>query len=222
VDVLDVDVRGAQTGWQALRRLREAGVLPGGVPVVRTPSGGLHLHFVGTDQRNGSLRGQQLDFRSAGGYVIVPPSYVDTGAYAGSYRWERPGEPDALLDWNAVTELLNPDAVGRGGQPLRPRPPRQGWDVNTLAAAVERESKGNRNNLLFWAFCEALRCGYDLRPIADAALRNPYQESITAREVESTWRQAVKRVARDGQAGGPAARTPARQAVGPADRGRAV
>jgi hypothetical protein len=38
VDVLDVDVRGAETGWPALRRLREAGILPVGGPVVRTPS----------------------------------------------------------------------------------------------------------------------------------------------------------------------------------------
>jgi hypothetical protein len=38
VDVLDVDVRGAQTGWPALWRLRETGVLPGGGPIVRTPS----------------------------------------------------------------------------------------------------------------------------------------------------------------------------------------
>lgn len=60
----------------------------------------------------------------------------------------------------------------------------------------------NRPELVqrIWAFCEALRCGYDLRPIAEAALRNPYQEPITVREVESTW-QAVKRVTRDGQAG---------------------
>ena len=180
VDVLDVDVRGQRSGWPALRKLCDAGVLPPGAPLVRTPSGGLHLHFVGTDQRNGSLRGQHLDFRSVGGYVLVPPSYVDTGAYAGFYRWERRGEPDARLDWSAVTDLLNPLKAGPGVQSLRPKPPRQEWDVDTLAAAVEREPKGNRNNLLFWAFCEALRCGYDLRPIAEAALRNPYQERITA------------------------------------------
>jgi hypothetical protein len=182
----------------------------------------LHLHFVGTEQRNGSLRGQQLDFRSAGGYVLVPPSYLDTGAYAGFYRWERPGEPDARLDWSAVTDLLNPLPARPGVQPLKPRPPRQGWDVNTLAAAVEREPKGNRNNLLFWAFCEALRCGYDLRLIAEAALRNPCKERITVREVEATWRQAVKRVARDGQAGRPSVLTPAHRTLGPADPGRAV
>lgn len=222
VDVLDVDVRGQRSGWAALRKLRDAEILPPGAPLVRTPSDGLHLHFTGTEQRNGSLHGQQLDFRSRGGYVLVPPSYVDTGAYAGFYRWERQGEPDARLDWTAVTELLNPLPAGRDFRSLRPRRPRQGRDVTTLAAAVEREPKGNRNNLLFWAFCEALRSGYDLRPIAEAALRNPYQEPITAREVEATWRQAVKRVARDGQAGHLSELTPARRTVGPADPGRAV
>jgi hypothetical protein len=222
VDVLDVDVRGQRSGWAALRKLRDAGVLPPGAPLVRTPSAGLHLHFVGTDQRNGSLHGQQLDFRAAGGYVLVPPSYVDTGAYAGFYRWERPGEPDARLDWSAVTELLNPLPAGRSVQSLRSGPPRQGWDVNTLAAAVEREPKGNRNNLLFWALCEALRCGYDLRPIAEAALRNPYQERITVREVEATWRQAVKRVARDGQTGRSSVLSPDRQTGGPAGPVRTV
>jgi len=200
VDVLDVDVRGQRSGWAALRKLRDAGVLPVGAPLVRTPSGGMHLHFVGTDQRNGSLHAQQLDFRATGGYVLVPPSYADTGEYAGFYRWERTGAPNERLDWSAVTQLLSPLPAGPGVHQTRPRPPRHGSDVHTLAAAVERELKGNRNNLLFWAFCEALRCGYDLRPIAEAALRNPYQERITVREVEATWRQAVKRVSRDGQA----------------------
>jgi hypothetical protein len=222
VDVLDVDVRGQWSGWAALRKLRDAGVLPPGAPLIATPSGGLHLHFIGTEQRNGSLRGHHLDFRSRGGYVLVPPSYLDTGAYAGLYRWERPGEPRTRLDWNAVTELLNPIKAGPGVQSLRPKPPKRGWDVNTLAAAVEREPKGNRNNLLFWAFCEALRCGYDVGPIAEAALRNPYQERITVREVEATWRQAVKRFARDGQAGRRSVLSSARQTLGPADVGRAV
>jgi hypothetical protein len=213
VDVLDVDVRGAQAGWPALRRLREAGILPGGGPVVRTPSGGIHLHFIGTSQRNGSLHHEKLDFRAAGGYVLVPPSFVDGEAYAGAYRWEREGTPKSRLDWDAVTELVHPAAYQLHSQ-RRLAMPRQGWDVHTLAAAVEREPLGNRNNLLFWAFCEAARCGYDLRPIADAALRNPHGVRITVREVEATWRQAVKRVTRDGQAGrSPAPTTDCRTAT---------
>ena len=73
-----------------------------------------------------------------------------------------------------------------------------------LAAAVAREREGNRNRLLFWALCEALRSGYDLRPIVEAGL----QCGQTPREVEATRRQAVKRVASDGQRARPSPRRP--------------
>ena len=151
VDVLDVDVRGAESGWAALRRLREADVVPTGAPVVRTPSGGAHLYFLGTDQRNGSLPNEHLDFRSAGGYVLVPPSRVTTQTYSGVYGWERLAAPNTHLDWAAATSALRPPLPGPVGRPPLPQP-RRAWDVRTLAATVEREREGNRNRLLFWAF----------------------------------------------------------------------
>jgi hypothetical protein len=196
-DVLDVDVRGTESGWAALRRVREAGLLPAGAPLAVTPSGGVHLYFRGTDQRNGSLPDAHVDFRSAGGYVLVPPSAVTTETYSGCYRWERGGAPTATLDWQAVTELLRPPP------PTSPTPagveqPQRWWDVHTLAAAVERTPVGNRNNMLFWAMCTALRSGYeDLRPIAEAGLRC----GQTAREVQATWRSAVRRVGVDRDGG---------------------
>lgn len=194
VDVLDVDVRGDRSGWAALRKLRQRGIVPDEAPAVRTPSSGIHLYFVGTGQRNGSLHAEHLDFRSSGGYVLVPPSTVTTDTYHGTYRWERPGDPTSQLDWRAVTAALlsTLPQVGK-----RQRRPRAGWDVHTLAAAVERTPVGNRNNMLFWAFCEAARCGYDLQPIADAGLR----AGLAVREVQATWRQAVKRVAVDSRSG---------------------
>jgi hypothetical protein len=194
VDVLDVDVRGSRSGWPALRKLRDAGILPPGAPLVRTPSQGVHVHFIGTEQRNGSLHDQHLDFRSLGGYVLVPPSTVTTDTYTGTYRWERRLAPSATLDWQAATAILCPLPPHVGPSPRSPR--RRDWDVHTLAAAVERTPIGNRNNMLFWAMCEAIRCGYDLRTIAEAGLR----AGQTAREVQATWRQAVKRVAADGHA----------------------
>jgi hypothetical protein len=191
VDVLDVDVRGSHSGWAALNRLRRAGLVRDGMPRARTPSGGIHLYFVGTDQRNGSLHPEHLDFRSTGGYVLVPPSRVVTDTYAGVYRWEHRAAPAARLDWHAVQRFLRP-------APATPPPratPHNGWDVTKLARTVERTQPGNRNNTLFWAFCEGLRSGYDLRPIAAAGLGC----GQTVREVQATWRQAVARVARDGQ-----------------------
>jgi hypothetical protein len=192
-DVLDVDVRGNGSGWPSQRRLREAGILSEGAPLAVTPSGGAHLYFVGTNQRNGSLTDVHLDFRSTGGYVLVPPSFVTTETYAGAYRWERGGRPTAALDWNAITTQLRPPAP----TPERitsGRRPQRGWDVHTLAAKVERTPVGNRNNVLYWAMCTALRSGYDdLRPIADAGLR----AGQTVREVQATWRSAARRFAAD-------------------------
>ena len=76
-DVLDVDQHGpAGNGFSAFARLRAAGLLEGASGYVRTPSGGLHAYFTGSAQRNGHLPAQHLDFRSAGGYVLAPPSQV--------------------------------------------------------------------------------------------------------------------------------------------------
>ena len=60
---------------------RHAGLLDGAAAYVRTPSGGLHAYFRGSDQRNGHLPAHHLDFRSRGGYVLAPPSQVDGKPY---------------------------------------------------------------------------------------------------------------------------------------------
>ena len=160
-DVLDVDVRADGSGWAAFRQARSAGLLDGWVRAVRTPSGGLHLHFPGTEQRNGSVRGQHLDFRGRGGYVLLPPSQVRTADYVGTYEViaarTAPGRP---LDWAAVAGLLTPTPA-----PVpAPRVPRQagrpGSDPTPcLAAHVARQPEGNRDNALFWAACRAAEAG---------------------------------------------------------------
>jgi len=75
-DVLDIDVKKDAPGALSRERLRQAGYLTGCWAQVRTPSGGEHLYFDGTDQGNGSIRGAGVDFRSAGGYVVMPPTPV--------------------------------------------------------------------------------------------------------------------------------------------------
>ena len=81
-DVLDVDDHGpAGNGYAAFARLSRAGLLDGAAAYVRTPSGGLHAYFTGSDQRNGHLPAHHLDFRSRGGYVLAPPSQVDGKPY---------------------------------------------------------------------------------------------------------------------------------------------
>jgi excisionase family DNA binding protein len=115
---------------------------------VRTPSGGLHAYFTGSSRRNGHLPGHHLDFRSAGGYILAPPSQID----GKPYRLIKTAPGHGGLDWDAVTQLLEPQR-----QHQRPEP-RQALDrdVTHLARWVASQPEGNRNAGLFWAANRAL------------------------------------------------------------------
>ena len=117
-DVLDIDHHGpAGNGYAALARLRAAGLLDGAAAYVRTPSGGLHAYFTGTTQRNGHLPARHLDFRSAGGYVLAPPSRI------GGHPYQLLQTPAAAAAWTGTPSpgSCNPSPSTSGPQP-RPGP----------------------------------------------------------------------------------------------------
>jgi len=185
-DVLDVDVRPDGSGWAALAAVRNADLVDGWFRTVRTPSGGLHLHYPGTDQRNGSIRGQHLDFRATGGYVLLPPSLGQTKGYSRRYQvieiTDRPTRP---LDWAAVTQLLVPPPAPRPFDPA-PRHTTGADPIAALAAHVARQPEGNRNNALFWAACRAAETGIaDYQPLIDAAVTAGLPERQAVRTVIS-------------------------------------
>ena len=106
-----------------------------------------------------------LDFRSAGGYVLTPPSQIDGQPY------QLIGQPGGRggLDWAAVTRLLQPQH-----QPSLPRPRQPqaaSRDLTGLARWVATQPEGNRNAGLFWAANRALDAdpAADLSQLADAA-----------------------------------------------------
>ena len=119
-DVLDIDVHGpAGNGYAALGRLHCAGLLEGAYGYVRTPSGGLHIYFTGTAQHCGHLAAHHVDFRSAGGYVLAPPSQVDGHPYL---PWGTPGR-DGTLSWErACRALPSPAAAAAARTPPGPGP----------------------------------------------------------------------------------------------------
>ncbi|MFC7430665.1 MULTISPECIES: bifunctional DNA primase/polymerase [unclassified Agrococcus] len=85
--VLDVDVKDGAPGLESLRRLcKRTGLDLDAVPMVDTPSGGLHLYF--RDRRLAGLRNSVsklapgIDVRAAGGYVVAPPSRIGGRRYA--------------------------------------------------------------------------------------------------------------------------------------------
>ena len=183
-DVLDVDQHGpAGNGFAALARLHDAGLLDEASSWVRTPSGGLHAYFAGSDQRNGHLPGCYLDFRSAGGYVLAPPSQI------GGHPYQLLREPDGRggLDWDTVTQLVQPQPHH---QP-RARPPQApGHHLDYLARWVATQPEGNRNAGLFWAANRALDMDptADLNPLATAARHAGLLEPEITRTLNSARR----------------------------------
>ena len=187
-DVLDVDVHGpAGNGYAALGRLHCAGLLEDAYGYVRTPSGGLHIYFTGTDQHCGHLAGHHVDFRSQGGYVLAPPSQVDGHLYL---PWGTPGR-QGTLSWERVCRAL-PSQPQRQRTDPRPAPDR---DLDTLARWLARQPEGNRNAGLYWAANRALEAdpAADLSPLADAARRAGLGDQEISRTLDSARRTGPAR-----------------------------
>jgi len=183
-DVLDVDQHDAAgNGFAAYYRLGAAGLLDGAGAVIATPSGGLHAYFAGSEQASGRLPRQHLDFRSAGGYVLAPPSQV----HGREYRLIRPGGQPGRLDWPAAARLLEP-----GRELPRRSQAAAALDADRLVVWLERLEEGNRNSGLFWAACRAVEAGQPdlLHGLAAAAAKTGLPEREITRTIASARRSA--------------------------------
>jgi Bifunctional DNA primase/polymerase, N-terminal len=184
-DVLDIDVRPDGSGYPAYRRLQRAGLLEGCLAIVATPSGGLHAYYTGTTQTSGRLPGSHLDFKSAGGYVLAPPSAVGGKPYR-LLQQDRQTAP-GRLDWAAAIALLDPPQR----KPQAARPPGHA-DATRLAAWVAQLPEGNRNAGLFWAACRAAETGRPgaLDALAEVAGTAGLPEDEIRRTIASARRSA--------------------------------
>ena len=151
---------------------------------MRTPSGGLHAYFTGSAQRNGHLPGHHLDFRSAGGYVLAPPSQVDGQPYQ---LIKTSPAATARLDWAAVTRLLQPQ---RQPAPPASRAPGPRPGPQPPGPLGRRQPEGNRNAGLFWAANRALDAdpAADLSPLAAAARQAGLTDPEITRTLDSARR----------------------------------
>jgi Bifunctional DNA primase/polymerase, N-terminal len=186
-DVLDVDQRGeAGSGFAAFNRLHRGGLLTGVSALVRTPSGGLHGYFAGSDQASGRLPRHHLDFKAAGGYVLAPPSQVNGRPYV---PIRHGGGAGGCLDWRAVTDLLEPP------QPRREPRAEHPAEVSHLAGWVAALKEGNRNAGLYWAARRAIDAGRAdaLDTLAGAAISAGLPESEAWRTLSSARRGAQPR-----------------------------
>lgn len=119
-DVVDFDVAGGKPGLAQMEKLIDSGVLEAGTfMVVSTPSGGRHLYFIGSEQRNrqNEKAVPGVDFRGVGGMVLAPgnPGYRIVGL---------PLQPLVPLDWGALAACLAPtDTPVPSPRPSPPQPP---------------------------------------------------------------------------------------------------
>jgi putative DNA primase/helicase len=171
--VLDIDTK-HQDGFATLKDLeRGYGALP---PTLtsRTPSKGQHRIFsTNADYRNRVGVRPGLDVRGADGYIVVPPSEIETGRY----EWLDAGAAVAAApDW-LVAEVFD----YRGPRHRREAP-----------AAIP---EGTRNDTLFREACDLRRAGAtEDEALARLLARNaadgrpPLPETEVQRIVGSAWR----------------------------------
>lgn len=191
-DVLDVDVKRDEDGRVHLPYLQRLGLLSGCKHVVRTPSRGWHLYFKArpglTNKANATLG---LDVRSKGGYVLAPPSYIDTGDYAGTYdvTGETTGSNDDPLYWDLILNAITPvDTDTKKPVPLL------GYERQSSLASLRgwlsERQHGERNNALHWAVCRCIDNGLDPNELVEVALNIGLGEDEVNLTISSALRRA--------------------------------
>ena len=190
-DVLDVDRHKDGNGFGAFNRLKQAGLVRDPMAIIRTPSGGFHAYYQGTEhQRNGHIPGVYVDFRSQGGYVVAPPSTIAGRTYEVAQK-QASGD---TFDWTAAKQVLDPQPER---QPYKP-PERTGdrpRDLSHLPGWVASQPEGNRNHGLFWASCRAVEAGDSatLGNLANAARA----AGLDDREIDRTIASAQQTTGRE-------------------------
>lgn len=192
-DVLDVDVKDSADGRIHLPRLIEIGLLNGCKRVVKTPSGGWHLYFqaaVGlTNKARGSSLG--LDVRARGGYVVAPPSFIDSPSVAGWYEemGETTGSTDDPLLWDLIASSIQPMNTVTN-QPVLILPSERQASVASLREWVTTLQSGERNNGLHWAVCRCIEGGIDPNELVEPALLIGLEPDEISLTINSALRRA--------------------------------
>lgn len=211
VDVVDVDRKATGSGFAAFDRARRVGLVPGWLALVRTPSGGMHAYFPADPYRAQSswqTARAHVDFRGDGGYVVVPPSLVETEGLRRPYELIGAAQThSAAVDAKALRDFLDP----------RPEPsfhrtgPTGAEDAERLAGWVAALGEGERNRGLFWAACRLAEAGVVPSATLDALGPAAERAGLPPREVFTTIRSAYRATAA----------TPARADAGASGRSEA-
>lgn len=195
VEVVDVDVHTAGTGFPAFRAAHREGHATGWTALVRTPSGGMHAYYPAhPDRPQPSWQAAQahVDFRGAGGYVIAPPSMIarPNGLRVPYRLIVASGSPAEPVDAARLRNFLDPRTpipISRASRGIR-----QGADARVLAGWVAARGEGERNRGLFWAACRLAEAGTLPSAVLDALGPAAEHAGLGSREIIATIRSAYR------------------------------
>jgi putative DNA primase/helicase len=150
--VLDVD------GHEGHAELEKYGHEP--TPMVRTPSGGLHLYFrhPGFEVRTGIKVAPGLDVKAAGGYVVAPPTL---GANGKPYEWiVSPDDSDFAEPPTWLLQLLERRKRNGAAPPVGERIPsgQRNKELTSLAGSMRRRGMGEAEILAALQVANERRC----------------------------------------------------------------
>ena len=198
LEVVDVDVHGAIRGFAAFELARREGLTDRWAAFIRTPSGGVHAYYPADPelmQPSWQVARVGIDFRGAGGYVVVPPSIIPIDAGPRAYALIGSGRGDAVpVDARELRQFLDP-------RPSRPTPAipverTDGIDVERIARWVGMRSEGERNRGLFWASCRLIEAGFPPDRVRAALGPAAERAGLPAPEIETTIRSAHRTATR--------------------------
>ena len=196
VDVLDVDPRacGAESLWELEQR---HGEMPSTVTSL-TGGGGAHIFF----QHSAGLKNQAseigagLDFKTTGGYVILPPSNHASGR---SYVWEGAGRPNEtkvaqIPNWLLQLVQTASTANGNGAKPATPITDKiPSGQRNSMLASLAGSMR--RREMVAGEIAGALMLVNNRRcdpPLPDGEVR-AIAESVARYEPSAVLQQSAKR-----------------------------
>jgi hypothetical protein len=198
--VVDVDPEGIEA-WETMLADDPALMQVASLThLIETPRGGFHVYFRGEGRSTVGKLAAGIDTRGAGGYVLAPPSRVNTAKSAGEYSVLSEAEP--LPVPAALAALLARAEPVRDAPALPPED--AAWDspeallrarvwLEGLSARGPVAFEGQRNDALYKVACGVLQFG--IKPATAFGLIcdlwNPHcAPPLGEEEIENTIRSA--------------------------------
>ncbi|HEX4792400.1 MAG TPA: bifunctional DNA primase/polymerase [Humisphaera sp.] len=198
--VADLDVKGGKDG--VTEWLANEGRLDGTI-VARTPTGGYHVYFRNTSNRGCQKIGKAIDGRGHGGYVLLPPSKLESGEYAWVHDPETPlADPPAFVTAGNLAGLVSNGSIFAAELTQDERFAQAKKYLQKIPLAIERQSGSIRT---FHAMCICFKFGLDdarARQLFDWFNANMAKPPWTdERDIRRQLDRAKNRVIADGQFG---------------------